>query len=124
MLLVEDSSVLLQARCHCTSGVGVCKRMWIGQYILSLPTVYAAVYDELLCEVTCIVHAKYCNHLLAVDMAGVACRGLWCACEWKNVKRYRDGSPQRYCGVIRSYLVWLLLDSHPLTFSQPACYIE
>ena len=40
-------------RCHCTSGVGVC-----GIHILSLPTVYAAaVYDELLCEVTCIVHA-------------------------------------------------------------------
>ena len=39
-----------------------------------------------------VVHIKYCNHLLAVDMAGVACRGLWCAC-WKNVKRYRDGSP-------------------------------
>ena len=27
----------------------------------------------------CVVHVKYCNHLLAVDMAGVACRGLWCA---------------------------------------------
>ena len=24
----------------------------------------------------CVVHVKYCNHLLAVDMAGVACRGL------------------------------------------------
>ena len=24
MLLVEDSSVLLQVRCHCTSGVGWC----------------------------------------------------------------------------------------------------
>ena len=23
-----------------------------------------------------IVHVKYCNHLLAVDLAGVACRGL------------------------------------------------
>ena len=34
-----------------------------------------------------VVHVKYCNHLLAVDMAGVACRGLWCACGWKNVKR-------------------------------------
>ena len=44
MLLVEDSSLLLQVRCHCTSGVGVCGRMWRGQYILSLPTVYAAVY--------------------------------------------------------------------------------
>ena len=31
--------------------------------------------------------------LLAVDMVGVACRGLWCAYGWKNVKRYRDGSP-------------------------------
>ena len=51
MLLVEDSSVLLQARCHCTSGVGVCGRMCSEQYILSLPTVYAAVFDELLCEV-------------------------------------------------------------------------
>ena len=80
-------------RCHCTSAVGVCGRMWIGQYILSLPTVHAAVYDKLQCEVMCIVHVKYCNHLLAVDMAGVACRGLWCACCWKNVKRYRDGSP-------------------------------
>ena len=29
---------------------------------------------------SCVVHVKYCNHLLAVDMAGVACRGLWCAC--------------------------------------------
>ena len=46
MLLVKDSSVLLQVRCHCTSQVGwcVCGRMWSGQYILSLPTVYAAVY--------------------------------------------------------------------------------
>ena len=43
MLLVEDSIVLLQARCHCTSGVGVCGRMWNGQHILSLPTVYVAV---------------------------------------------------------------------------------
>ena len=44
MLLVEDSSVLLQVRCHCTSGVGMCWRMWVGQIILSLPTVHAAVY--------------------------------------------------------------------------------
>ena len=36
----------------------------------------------------CVVHVKYCNHLLAVDMAGVACRGLWCACCWKNVRRH------------------------------------
>ena len=41
MLLVEDSSVLLQARCHhCTSGVGVCGRIsGLGSiYILSLLT--------------------------------------------------------------------------------------
>ena len=25
-------AMLLQARCHCTSGVGVCGRMWSGQY--------------------------------------------------------------------------------------------
>ena len=23
-----------------------------------------------------VLHVKYCNHLLAVDMAGVACRGV------------------------------------------------
>ena len=43
----------------------------------------------------CVVDVK-CNHLLVVDMAGVACRGLWSACGWKNViemGRYRDGSP-------------------------------
>ena len=42
---------------------------------------------------SCVVHVKYCNHLLAMNMAGVACRELCCACSWKNVKRYRDGSP-------------------------------
>ena len=47
MLLVEDSSVLLQARCHRTIGVGVCGRMWSRQNILSLPTAYAAVHDKL-----------------------------------------------------------------------------
>ena len=34
---------------------------------------------------SCVVHVKYCNHLLAADMAGVACRGLWCACCWKDI---------------------------------------
>ena len=29
---------------------------------------------------SCVVHLKNCNLLLAVDMADVACRGLWCAC--------------------------------------------
>ena len=33
LLVVEDGSVLLQAKCHCTSGAGVCGSMWIGQYI-------------------------------------------------------------------------------------------
>ena len=57
--------------------MGLVGRMCSGQYILNLLTVYAAVYDELLCEVMCVVHVKYCNcnHLLAVDMVGVACRG-------------------------------------------------
>ena len=33
----------------------------------------------------CVVHVdvKYCNHLLAVNIAGVACRG--CACGWKDI---------------------------------------
>ena len=45
----------------------------------------------------CIV--KYCNWhiILAVDMAGVACRRLVCVCMrvcgWKNGKRYRDDNP-------------------------------
>ena len=43
MLFVEDSIVLSQARCRCTSGVGVCGRMWSGQYI----STYDAVYDKL-----------------------------------------------------------------------------
>ena len=58
LLLVKDSSVLLQARCCCTGGVGVCGRMWSGQYTLSLPTVYAAVYDKLQCEFMCVVHVQ------------------------------------------------------------------
>ena len=33
----------------------------------------------------CVVHVKYCNHLLAADMVGVSCRGLWCACCWKDI---------------------------------------
>ena len=51
MLLVEDSSVLLQVRCHCTSGVGwsVWKDVEWAVYISPLPTVYAAVYDMLEC---------------------------------------------------------------------------
>ena len=63
----------------------MCGRICSGQYILSLPAVYAAVYDEL-CEVICVMRVNYCNRLLAVDMAGVACRGLWCACGGKMSK--------------------------------------
>ena len=68
------SSMLLQARCHCISGVGVSGRMWSGRYIhiLNLPTMYAAVYAMSHSVKPCIVRVKYCNHLLAVDMAGVA----------------------------------------------------
>ena len=86
MLFVEDT------RCHCTSGVDVCGRMWSGQYIL--------VYLQcvLLCKISygvrsCVAYVKYCNHLSAMDTVGVACRGLWYVCGWKNVKRYRGGSP-------------------------------
>ena len=61
MLLVDDSSVLLQARCHCTSGIGVCGRMWIQCMLLCIS--YSVR--------SCVVYVKYCN--LAVDMAGVAC---------------------------------------------------
>ena len=25
---------------------------------------------------SCVLHVQYCNHFFAVDMAGVACRGL------------------------------------------------
>ena len=53
---------------------------------------YAAVYDKFWCEATYVVHVKCCNHLLTVDMAGMACRGLWYVCGWKNVKRYRNRS--------------------------------
>ena len=38
---------------------------------------FVAVLDNLQCEVTCVVHIEYYNHLLAVDMAGVACRRLY-----------------------------------------------
>ena len=26
---------------------------------------------------------------MAMNIAGVACRGLWCMCGWINVERYR-----------------------------------
>ena len=35
---------------------------------------------------SCVVHVKYCNQLLAVDMAGVTCKELWCTCCWKMSK--------------------------------------
>ena len=45
MLLVKDSSVLFRRDVivH-ASAIGVCGKMWSGQYILSLPTAYAAVH--------------------------------------------------------------------------------
>ena len=48
------------------------------------------VYCILLCNAgysvrrLCVV--KCCNHLLAVNMAPVACMRLWCVCGWKNGK--------------------------------------
>ena len=65
-------------------------------HILSLPTVYAAVYDELLCEVTCIVHAI------------IYWLSIWLV--WGNL----GDCGVRVVGkmskdiVVRSYLVWLL----------------
>ena len=50
----------------------------------------------------CVVDVKY-NHLLVVDMAGVACRGLWSACGWKNAgpseagRLGRPGPPHFSC---------------------------
>ena len=48
LLVVEEVSVLLQAKCHCASVVCVegCGVGSIHVY-LSLPTVYTAVYDKL-----------------------------------------------------------------------------
>ena len=34
---------------------------------------------------SCVVDVEYCNHLVAVGMTSVACRGLWCACGWKDI---------------------------------------
>ena len=47
LLVVEDGSVLLQAKCRSTSGAGVCGRCGLGSIYLSLPTVHATVYDKL-----------------------------------------------------------------------------
>ena len=42
----------------------------------------------------CIVKCFHCHILLAVDMAGVACRGLMCVCvRLENGKRCRDDNP-------------------------------
>ena len=76
---------------------------------------YAAVYDELLCEVTCVVHVKYCNHLLAVHMAGVACRNCGVRVVGRMPKDIAMGV-YKYCGVVRSYLVWLVFGN-----SIPIC---
>ena len=42
-----------------------------------------------------VVHVKYCNHLLAVDMAGVACRGLC-------MRVHVVGKMSKLCGLGRS----------------------
>ena len=60
---------------------------------INIESTYGACCCVIQRKVMCVVHVKYCKYLLAVDMAGVACRRLWCACGCKNVKRYRDGSP-------------------------------
>ena len=57
-------------RCHCTSGVGVCGRMWIGQYILSLPK-YMLLCMISYSEVMFVVHVKYCNYF-------IGCGYSWC----------------------------------------------
>ena len=54
--------VIAQVGLVCVEGCGLGS-----SYILSLPTAHATVYK--LYEVMCAVHVKYCNHLLAVDMA-------------------------------------------------------
>ena len=46
LLVVEDISVLLQAKCHCTSGVGVCGRMWSGQYIMEYGSTPYTLYSD------------------------------------------------------------------------------
>ena len=56
MLLVANSSMLLQARCHCTSGVGVCGRMWSGQYIIE--STYSVCCCVIQRKVMCVVHVK------------------------------------------------------------------
>ena len=49
---------------------------------------------------------KCCNHLLAVNIAGVACRGLWCMCG----KILKDKGTGISKSIVASflYLVWLL----------------
>ena len=46
---------------------------------------------------SCVVHVKYCNHLLAADMGGVACRGLWCVCCWKDIGRVWESVKVLWC---------------------------
>ena len=58
----------------------VCGKMWIGQYILSLYylqyMLQCMISSSVISEAMCVVHVKYCNQLLAVNMAGVACKEL------------------------------------------------
>ena len=70
MPLVEDNSVLLQARWHCTSGVGVCGRMCSGQYTL-LYQVY--LQYMLLCM------TGYCARSCVLYMQSfIGCEYGWC----------------------------------------------
>ena len=85
LLLVKDSSVLLQARCCCTGGVGVCGRMWSGQYYLQCMLLCMISYSVS----SCVLYMY--NHSLAVDMAGVARRGLCMRVVGKDIQ-CRDGS--------------------------------
>ena len=77
----------------------MCEGMWGKQIYTNIEstTVYIDTKDKLWCELTW----SYYNCLLAVNMAGLACRGLWCVCFIK-----RDGCVKLLW--YRSYLVWLL----------------
>ena len=44
---------------------------------------------------------------MAVNMDGVACRGMRCVGGWENVQRCRDGYPQRHCGVVPRLVAFL-----------------
>ena len=63
MVLVEDSSVLLRRDVIVQVGLVCVEGCAVG-------SIYNRIYlqcmllcnDELLCEVTCVIHVKHCNH--------------------------------------------------------------